>query len=464
MSSSPEGSHRVFVRRTPLRASADEVFRWHARPGAFERLTPPWEHVRVLERSGGIEDGARLVLGMGPPPLQIKWVAEHDSYVEGRQFRDRQVSGPFALWEHTHRIEPAADGTCVLEDHIEYRLPLGRLGDLCGGRFTRTKLERMFRYRHTVTAQDIAQHATAKGIDAMKILVTGSTGLVGSALLPFLSTGGHQPIPLLRGGQAQSGAPHWDPAAGKIAAESLEGFDAVVHLAGENIAGGRWTDDKKKKIRDSRVAGTRLLCAALAKRKRPPKTLVCASAIGYYGNRGPEVLDESSAPGSGFLAEVCQEWEAAAEPARAAGIRVVHLRIGVVLSADGGALATMLLPFKLGVGGVIGSGQQYMSWVAIDDVVGAIHFALTQDQLSGPVNAVSPSPVTNRDYTKTLGKVLARPTILPIPSFAIHLGLGEMADELLLASTRVVPDVLQEAGYEFRFPDLEPALRHLLGR
>jgi len=436
------------------------------RPGAFERLTPPWEQVRVLERSGDIADGARVVLGMGRPPLQVRWVADHDDFVVGRQFRDRQTAGPFALWEHTHRMEPAANDTCVLEDRIEYRLPLGWLGELGGGAFTRAKLERMFRYRHTVTAQDLAQHKAARerGYDAMKILVTGSTGLVGGTLMPFLSTGGHQPIPLLRSGKEHTGAPHWDPAAGKIAGEALEGFDAVVHLAGENIASGRWSDEKKKKILDSRVAGTRLLCEALAKRKHKPKTLICASAIGYYGDRGPEVLDESAAPGTGFLADVCRQWEAAADAARAAGIRVVHLRIGVVLAGDGGALSAMLLPFKLGLGGVLGSGQQYMSWIAIDDVVGAILFALTHEELSGPVNAVSPSPVTNRDYTKTLGKVLSRPTILPVPGFAMHLGLGEMADELLLASTRVVPDVLQESGYEFRFPDLEPALRHLLGR
>jgi uncharacterized protein (TIGR01777 family) len=298
----------------------------------------------------------------------------------------------------------------------------------------------------------------------MKVLVSGSTGLVGRALMPFLSTGGHQPIGLVRSAASDPQTISWDPAAGRIDSDSLEGLDAVVHLAGENISGGRWSEARKQRIRDSRVRGTRLLAESLAALKTKPKTLVCASAIGFYGDRGDQVLDETADPGSGFLAEVCRDWEAAAEPARSAGIRVVHLRLGVVLAANGGALATMLLPFKLGAGGIIGDGRQYMSWIAIDDAVGAIHFALTNEGLEGPVNAVAPAPVTNREYTKTLGRVLSRPTILPIPPFAARIAFGEMADELLLSSTRVEPRALRHAGYAFRFAELEPALRHLLGR
>jgi uncharacterized protein (TIGR01777 family) len=299
----------------------------------------------------------------------------------------------------------------------------------------------------------------------MKILVTGSTGLIGSALVPFLTTGGHRVVCLVRSTPKPGDTKvYWDPEAGSIDTASLEGLDAVVHLAGENIAAGRWTTAQKARIRNSRVQGTRLLCESLARLTQTPKVLLCASAIGYYGDRGEEILQEESPPGSGFLAEVCCEWEAATEPAAQKGIHVVHLRIGVVLSPAGGALAKMLLPFRLGAGGIVGSGQQYWSWIARDDVVGAIHHALMTEALQGPVNVVAPQAVTNREFTKVLGSVLARPTLLPMPGFAARLAFGEMADALLLASTRVDPKQLLAAGYTFHYPELAGALRHLLGR
>jgi uncharacterized protein (TIGR01777 family) len=257
---------------------------------------------------------------------------------------------------------------------------------------------------------------------------------------------------------------HWQPETGSIATPGLEGLDAVVHLAGENIAAGRWTAEKKASIRDSRVQGTHLLCDALAQLVNPPKVLVSASAIGYYGDRGAEVLREDSRPGRDFLADVCRAWEAATAPAAQRGIRVVNLRFGIVLSAAGGALAKMLLPFKLGAGGIIGSGQQYMSWIALDDVVGAIHHTLITDTLHGPVNAVAPNPVTNAVFTKTLGRVLWRPTLFPLPAFVARAAFGEMADALLLASTRVEPARLKDTHYAFRYPELEGALRHVLGK
>jgi uncharacterized protein (TIGR01777 family) len=298
----------------------------------------------------------------------------------------------------------------------------------------------------------------------MKILVTGSSGLVGSALLPFLTGGGHQVIRLRRSSPEAAGSGlAWDPAEGRLDPAILEGFDLVVHLAGESIATGRWNADKKIRIRRSRVDGTRLLCEALSRLSRPPRAVLCASAIGYYGSRGEEILREESAPGHDFLAEVCQAWEAAAQPAIQKAIRVVHLRFGVILSATGGALAKMLLPFRLGAGGVIGNGGQYMSWITLDDAVGAIHHAIGTESLKGPVNAVAPKPVTNREYTRTLGAVLGRPTLLPMPAFAARLALGEMADALLLSSARVEPARLLATGYRFRHPDLETALRSLLG-
>ena len=299
----------------------------------------------------------------------------------------------------------------------------------------------------------------------MKVLVTGASGLVGSALVPFLTTGGHRVTRLVRS-QPRPGAAeiHWDPVTGVQDPSGLEGMDAVVHLAGENIAGGRWTAARKAKIHDSRVIGTRTLCETLARLSQPPKVLVSALAIGYYGDRGDEPLWENSTFGTGFLADVCRAWEEATQPTVQKGIRVVLLRIGIVLSPRGGALAKLLLPFKLGLGGVIGSGKQYMSWIALDDVAGAITHALVTDALQGPVNAVAPHPVTNREFTRTLGRVLGRPTVFPLPAFAAHLLLGEMADALLLASTRAEPKRLLATQYVFRYPELDGALRHLLGK
>jgi uncharacterized protein (TIGR01777 family) len=256
---------------------------------------------------------------------------------------------------------------------------------------------------------------------------------------------------------------YWDPAGGEIDAAKLEGFDAVAHLAGEPIT-GRWTAAKKRAIRDSRVKSTRLLCEALAGLANRPRVLVAASASGYYGDRGDVVLREESGSGSSFLSQVCQEWEGATKPAAQSGIRVVNLRIGFVLSPAGGGLGKMLRAFKMGTGGRIGSGEQYLSWIAIDDLVQIILFAMTTEALSGPVNAVAPNPVTNFVFTKTLGQVLGRPTIFPMPAFAVRLAFGEMGKELLLASTRLEPARLLKAGYRFRFPELEPALRDLLGR
>ena len=296
----------------------------------------------------------------------------------------------------------------------------------------------------------------------MKILIGGSHGLVGTALIKSLETEGHEIFRLVRHAPTSKTEVEWSPDRYSIALARIEGFDAVVNLAGESIAEGRWTDDKKRRIRESRVKGTKLLGDALANLAVPPKTLVCASAIGYYGNRGDELLTETSAPGDDFLAKVCAEWEEATALATEKGIRVVNARFGVILDTNGGALKKMLPPFRMGVGGKVGSGKQWMSWIALDDVVGALNFVLTKDSLRGPVNFVAPVPVTNAEFTKTLGKVLSRPTVLPIPAFAIKLLFGEMGEALLLGSQRVAPERLTAAGYEFGYPQLEHALVHIL--
>lgn len=295
----------------------------------------------------------------------------------------------------------------------------------------------------------------------MRIAISGSSGFIGSALLPALTGAGHEVARLVRHPRGLAQEIVWDPAIGIQNPSAFRGIDAVVHLAGENIAVGRWTAERKRRIRDSRVNGTQLLCEGLSTLSAPPRALICASALGYYGDRGDEVLTEEHSRGSGFLAEVCEAWEAAAAPAVRRGIRVVHARFGIVLSPAGGALAKLLPLFQLGVGGTLGNGCQYMSWIALDDVVGAIRFALETDRLRGPMNVVAPNPVTNRDFTKTLGRVLRRPAICPAPAFMLRLLLGQFADEALLASARVLPTRLEAAGYTFQYPDLEPTLRRL---
>ncbi|MDX6270922.1 MAG: uncharacterized protein QOD28_2145 [Acidobacteriota bacterium] len=302
----------------------------------------------------------------------------------------------------------------------------------------------------------------------MKIIVTGSSGLIGSALVTALVARGDEVTCLVRGAahpQRADGAREvlWNPARGELDAAELEGHDAAIHLAGDPIAEGRWTEEKKRRIRDSRVQGTSLLAGALAKLKTPPRVLLSASAVGYYGNRGAETLTEASATGTDFLSGVCREWEAATEAAKAAGIRVVRLRFAVVFSGTGGALAKMLTPFKLGAGGKLGSGKQYMSWVALDDALGAILHALAHEELEGAVNVVAPQQVTNAEFTKTLGGVLGRPTLFAVPAFAARLAFGEMADAALLASQRAEPSRLKATNYQFKYPELEGALRHAVG-
>jgi len=303
-----------------------------------------------------------------------------------------------------------------------------------------------------------------QSLNSQRIVVTGASGLIGSRLVAELQRSGASVIRGIRRPTNRGDEMYWNAESGEIDAGKLEGVDAVVHLAGENISAHRWTAAFKRRIRDSRLQGTRLISDAIARTQQKPKTLLCGSAIGYYGNRGDELLTEASRPGEDFLATVCQEWEAACDPARQAGVRVANARTGVVLSPEDGALAKMLTPFKLGLGGKIGDGRQYMSWITIDDEATALEFILANPAMSGPINLTAPQPVTNAEFTKTLGRVLSRPTIFPMPAFAARLAFGEMADALLLSSTRVAPEALTQAGYRFADPSLDGALGRLLGR
>jgi uncharacterized protein (TIGR01777 family) len=296
----------------------------------------------------------------------------------------------------------------------------------------------------------------------MKILITGSHGLVGKALISELNKDKHEIVSLVRHASAGASEIEWHPNQGSIDSERVSGFDVVVHLAGESIASGRWTDEKKRKIRESRVNGTTLLSRALARSTKPPAVFISASAIGYYGNRANELLDEKSAPGNDFLAEVCVAWERATGEAEARGVRTVHTRFGIILDQEGGALAKMLTPFRMGVGGRIGDGKQWMSWIALADVIQGLKLVIEHSSITGPVNFVAPNPVTNSEFTKSLGDALSRPTLFPMPSFAARLAFGEMADALLLSSAKVEPKRLQESGYRFEFENLQPALAAIL--
>lgn len=296
----------------------------------------------------------------------------------------------------------------------------------------------------------------------MKVLVSGSHGLVGKALIRSLTSDGHEIVRLVRNKPSGAGEVEWHPNEGSIDAASLEGLDAVVHLAGESIASSRWNDEKKRAIRESRSKGTALLSDALARLAQPPSVFVSASAIGYYGNRADELLTEESAPGKDFLASVCVDWEKATKPAVEKGIRTVNARFGIILDAEEGALGKMLTPFRMGIGGRVGNGKQWMSWIAIEDVVNGLKFLISDESMSGPVNFVAPNPVTNAEFTKTLGHVLSKPTLIPVPEFGVRLAFGEMGEALLLGSQRVEPRVLQQKGFKFAQPSLESALRNLL--
>ncbi|MBF0225216.1 MAG: TIGR01777 family protein [Desulfobacterales bacterium] len=455
--------NQYFNKKTKINASADFVFNWHSRQGCLERLIPPWDNIKVMHREGGINIGAKAILKIQKWGVPVTWNAKHTEYIQNKLFQDIQLSGPFSKWIHTHKFIPEAYNSCLLEDSIEYSLPFYPIGKILLGNFIKKDLEKTFEYRHRITNLDTAYHFSKGDLKPMNIMISGASGLIGTTLIPFLTTSGNNVIKLVRKQPSSQNEALWNPSAGELDTKSLPQIDAVIHLAGENIGEGRWTEEKKKIIIDSRVKGTELIAKTIANMNPLPKVLVCASAIGYYGDRGNDLLTENDSSGNNFVSKVCAEWEKAAILAIEKGIRVVFLRIGIVLSPKGGALKKLLLPFKLGVGGKISSGNQYMSWIGIDDVIRIIHTALTNDSLNGPINVVAPNPVTNYEFTKTLGKVLRRPTLFPIPAFAIKTIFGQMGEELLLSSTKVAPAKLNEIEHPFIHVHLEDALRHLLG-
>jgi uncharacterized protein (TIGR01777 family) len=451
----------IFEWRSVIPASADEVYAYHARPGAFSRLAPPWRRLEVREESGDVTSG-RVAFDVWFGPVKRRWTAEMSSAMPGRQFVDRQVEGPFSSWEHVHRFLPVDEGRSELQDHVEYSLPAGGLTDLVGEGPAGKTLSRLFRFRHERTRLDLGRHAEWAGRPRLTVAIAGASGLIGSHLADYLTTAGHRVVRLVRNRDARPGEVPWDPAVGALYHGALEGVDAVVNVAGVSLA-GLWTPGRKKAILDSRLQTTTTLVEAIRRMDRPPSVLINTSAVGFYGSRG-EIITEGTPQGGGFLAEVCRQWEAAAAPVAEAGARLVTPRYGLVVSAAGGAFATMLPAFKAGLGAKVGDGTQYWSWIALDDLLAVLERALHDETLEGVVNATSPEPLTNADVTSVMGRVVHRPTLLTVPRFLVRRATLGMGEEMLLASQYAVPERLQELGFRFAFPTLEGALRFELGR
>jgi hypothetical protein len=427
-------------------APLEEVFAWHERPGALARLAPPWQPVRVAAEADNLRDG-RAVLVL---PGRLRWVAQHRDCTPGREFTDELVGLPLR-WRHRHEFNAEGPQRTRVTDRVDTPVPAGML-------------RAMFAYRHTQLADDLAVHDEMSRLHdgPLTVAVTGASGLIGTALCALLTTGGHRVIRLVRHDPQGSGERRWDTE--RPAADLLAGVDAVVHLAGESIA-GRFTEKHKRAVLDSRVGPTRRLAELVAAAPHRP-VFASSSAIGGYGaDRGDELLDEDAARGADFLADVVAQWEAATAPAADAGARVVNVRTGIVQSPRGGALQLLRPLFGLGLGGRLGTGRQWTSWIDLDDLADIYLRALVDERVRGPVNAVAPEPVRNSEYTKTLARVLRRPAVLPVPPFGPRLLLGaEGAREVALAGQRVVPARLAALEHRFRRPTLEACLRHQLGR
>ena len=463
-----------FSLSTKIQANQNELFQYHANPGALNRLIPPWENVRVQRRSDSLEVGSEVVLVNSLFGLPLEWRARHTKLDPPDSFEDIQVSGPFKTWVHEHRFENAGLSQSILCDHVSYEMKFGPLGWL-GLPLVQSKLRAMFHYRHWTTQADLRVRAFLEslvGDRKLRIGVTGSTGLIGRRLVDLISVLGHTAVRILRPSTADrqvdfpssSISVVWQSGRGFSDNASMNGLDAVVHLAGKGIASTRWTEQSKREIRDSRIEGTRNLVDDLCRLDAPPKALVCASGVGIYGNRGSEMLDETASPGDDFLAMLALDWEREARRFERSGGRVSVGRLGVVLHPREGALAKLLLPFQLGLGGPIGDGIQYWSWIDADDAAAAFLYLAANPKSDGAYNFVAPEQRSNKEFTKTLGKVLRRPVVIPAPAFAMRLLLGEMADAMLLASARASCARLAADGFPFRAPNLEGCLSAILGR
>jgi len=459
-----------FIKRVEIPFEVHDVFNYHARYRAIDRLIPPWSFLKIIKRNNGLENGATCILKLQYGPIKFKWIAKHFGYVQDQIFQDKMIKGPLKTWEHTHSFTPNELNGCIMEDKIQYSLPCGlnRL-NILGNRLEKT-LFQMFSYRHRILQNDLKLWDLLKENKGKRILISGSTGLIGSALIPFLETAGEHIIsrlvrPTSNYYDSGNGSNFrvWDPETGKVDPSDLEGFDTIIHLSGDSI-GGRWSKIKKNRIRDSRVKTTELLCNAIKKLKKPPSTLICASAIGYYGSRGEEVVTEETSAGDGFLAKLCVDWEAEAKSVEAIGIRVVNARFGLILSPKGGILKLLTLASQLKVGIGFGKGSNVFNWVSIEDVIGSILYSIGNTTIRGPINVVSPNPVKASYFSEIISKMLGNQIFLRIGYGSLKLAMGEFADTISDSNGVVKPQKLMASGYPFMNTSLEDAARLLLGR
>ncbi len=456
--------HRSFFsHRSEYPCSAAELYAWHSRPGALERLLPPWDDTTVLSREGGIAPGGRVYLKMHFGPITLQYHGRHTENIPGKMFRDIQEKGPFAHWSHSHFFQDTSSGA-ELRDEVEFSLPGHTFVPESIKLLVTEKLARMFHYREKVLREDILLHKRCSA-KPLRLLISGASGILGRELLPLLTTGGHQVYTLVRRRPVvEKGEIFWDPENNILNSDDLPDLDGVIHLAGEYIGLGRWSAEKKRRVLDSRVNGTGLLARTLAASKKPPGVLLSASAVGFYGHCDDMVLHENVPAGQGFMSEVCRSWEQATEAAGQAGIRTVLLRLGVGLTPRGGALRRILAASPCGYIRRFGPGKQYISWISSDDMISAILHALTCPELTGPLNIAAPEPVSNLHFMQTLSRITGKPLLFPLPGSLLRLIYGQMASEILLSSCRVTSKKLITSGFKFRHPHLEIALNFLLGK
>ena len=451
----------TFTWQSVIKAPIEEVFQWHVRNGAFQRLCPPWKHIELIKYAAPNAEKSRVLIRVPIlGPLRFTWELEHDSFTPPTSFSDRQIRGPFRSWRHIHSFKETQAEQTELCDSLSFSLPV--LNKPLEA-YIKKELSRLFTFRHSLLQSDITLHNRFKNCPRQTILIAGASGFIGSALCAFLGTAGHSIRKLVRRKPTATNEFYWNPDEHKIDVQAFDGIDTVINLSGANIVEQRWSPSFKQKILTSRINGSTLLAETICSLSSPPKLALMASAIGFYGDTQQACADEDTPQGKGFLASTGKDWESASSQIEKTSCRLVHLRIGTVLGAKGGALKKMLLPFKLGFGGKLGSGSQRMSWIGLQDLLGIIEHIIHTPALSGAVNAVSPTPCTNLEFTKVLAKILRRPAICGIPAQFLKIALGEMADEILLANSAVNPKALLTSGYSFSFPELEDALRFELG-
>jgi len=451
-----------FVYQSEYPCSAEDLYTYHSRDGALERLLPPWEKNTLISKQGNIRPGSQVKLKMYAGPFPFYFHARHVEDKPGKMFKDIQEKGPFSSWTHSHFFHNTKKGS-LLEDRIEYALPAHRFLPSFVKNHVEKKLTGGFRHRQRTLTADIALHQQCSQIP-LRILITGASGVLGRRLIPLLRTGGHTVYTLVRRRPyANRNEIFWDPETGFLSKTDLPELDGVIHLAGAPIGLKRWTVESKQRVLESRVKGTELLTRTLATLSKPPKVLLSASAVGYYGDCQDRLIDETEPAGKDFISTVCHQWEEAAQPARQAGIRTVFFRMGVSMTPRGGALKRILSTSPLGFIRYFGSGKQYISWISDDDLISAMLHALTCSSLEGPVNVAAPEPVTNRELMRVLAKITDRPLLFPLSARLFQGMYGQMAREIILSGCSVSSKKLQDSGFHFRHPNLETTLRNLLG-